>query len=289
MKRHTFVAALALCCLCTLGCGLIEEIGSVIETAATPPPDVSEEQPIEPGANLSTKDPVTRPADGATMVQVPAGEFLMGDDQSPFAPERPQHVVALDEYWIDAYEITNAQYRLCVDGGACTEPRAWTNADLSGDQQPVLVFWEGAQAYCTWVGGRLPTEAEWEKAARGPDGRTWPWGNEWQDGWANLSGPEDGYGPTAPVGSFPNDVSPYGLLDVAGNAAEWVADWFDKDYYARSPARNPTGPASGDQRVRRGTISNAGGGPEKCRCAARYATTSNWEIGFRCVFASPPE
>ena len=106
---------------------------------------------------------------------------------------------------------------------------------------------------------------------------------------ANLSGDTDGYGPTAPVGSFPDDVSPYGLFDAAGNAAEWVADWWDAEYYARSPERNPAGPASGDQRVHRAPIANAGGGPEKCRCVARYAASPNWDYGVRCVSVMRPE
>ena len=184
--------------------------------------------------------------------------------------------------------MSNAHFRLCVEAGACTEPEAWDNPDFNADDQPAIVAWEGARTYCEWAGGRLPTEAEWEKAARGTDGRLWPWGNEFEDGRANLSDDEDGYAFTAPVGSFPGDASPYGLLDVAGNAAEWVSDWYDAEYYGRSPARNPTGPASGEQRIRRGTIANAGGGPEKCRCVARYASDPDWPYGFRCVSTTAP-
>jgi len=184
--------------------------------------------------------------------------------------------------------VTNEAYQLCVEAEICAEPRTWADPDLRGDQQPALVPWKEAGAYCAWVGGRLPTEAEWEKAARSTDGRTWTWGNEYHDGWANLSGPADGFKATAPVGSFPNDVSPYGLLDAAGNAGEWVADWYEREYYARSPARNPTGPATGERRVQRGTIANAGGGPEKRRCTARYAADPNWDFGFRCVISEPP-
>jgi hypothetical protein len=223
-----------------------------------------------------------------TMVHVPAGDFLMGDDASAFAPEKPAHRVALDAYWIDRTEVTNVQYRACVEAGGCPEPRVWWNEDLNGDEQPVLVPWASAEAYCTWVGARLPTEAEWEKAVRGTDGRTWPWGDEFEANRANLSGEEDGYGGTAPVGSFPDDLSPYGLLDGAGNAAEWVADWFEVDYYARAPRENPKGPATGERKVHRAPIANAGGGPEKCRCVARYGADPNWEFGFRCVAGVPP-
>jgi hypothetical protein len=185
--------------------------------------------------------------------------------------------------------VANAQYRLCVEAEVCPEPGIRTSEDVSADRQPVLVPWGAAKAYCEWVGGRLPTQAEWEKAVRGTDGRTWPWGNEFVPNRANLSGDEDGYGPTAPVGSFPDDVGPYGLLDAAGNPGEWVADWWDAEYYTRSPARLGCGPASGEKRVHRAPIANAGGGPEKCRCVARYAADPNWEYGLRCVSVTRPE
>lgn len=258
-------------------------------------PDEEAPEPTTPAAEATTppkpepEDTAVRALDGMEMVLIPAGEFLMGDDASAFAPEKPAHIVYLDEYWIDRYEVTNAQYRLCVEAEVCPEPGFWWNEDLNGDRQPVLVPWKAAKTYCEWVDGRLPTEAEWEKATRGTDGRTWTWGNEFVPNRANLSSDEDGYGPTAPVGSFPDDLSPYGLLDVAGNAGEWVADWWDAEYYARSPARNPTGPAGGEKRVHRAPIANAGGGPEKSRCVARYAADPSWEYGFRCISPTRPE
>ena len=165
----------------------------------------------------------------------------------------------------------------------------WWNNDLNGDDLPVTVPWTDAQTYCQWAGGRLPTEAEWEKAARGNDGRLWPWGHEFINDNANLSGDSDGYNALAPVGSFPGDMSPYGLLDVAGNAGEWVSDWFSPDYYKNSPANNPTGPGSGTQRVHRAPIANGGGGPEKCRTVARYAGHPAWDYGIRCVTISVDE
>jgi formylglycine-generating enzyme required for sulfatase activity len=296
MKHRTLLAILAILALVTLSCGVIDDlIGGEVPEVTQPPATPGIEQPTSPPtlppeapALPEQAAPITRPADGMVMIHIPAGEFTMGDDRSAFAPEKPQHLIYLDDYWMDRTEVTNAQYRLCMEAEVCTEPKIWWNPDLNGDDQPALVPWEAAQAYCEWVGGRLPTEAEWEKAARGIDGRLWPWGNEFEPNRANLSGDEDGYGPTAPVGSFPGDASPYGLLDIAGNAAEWVADWYDAEYYAHSPARNPTGPASGDQKIHRGTIANAGGGPEKCRCVARYPADPNWEYGFRCAATTPP-
>ena len=289
--------------LATVGCGGGEKEGEATAPAtlrATQPPagqlstkpSASQTTPL-PGATAAPvqeqEGPVERAADGMAMVYVAAGEFPMGTDESPFSQEKPQHLVTLDGFWIDRVEVNNAQYRLCVDGGVCDEPKTWTDANVDGDEQPALVLWEAAQTYCGWVGGRLPTEAEWEKAARGTDGRTWPWGNEFQPDRANLNGDDDGYEFTAPVGSFPTGASPYGLLDMAGNAAEWVADWYDAETYAHSPAQNPTGPGGGDQKVIRGTIANAGGGPEKCRTIARYPQDpTRWEFGFRCVATEPP-
>jgi formylglycine-generating enzyme required for sulfatase activity len=293
MKRKKMFVCLIALVVGTLACGLGgpggEESGSTQPSLTKPPAG----ETVAPTAQVvPTPGPdsiAVRPADGMEMVLVPAGEFLMGNDESAFAPEKPAHLVTLDDYWIDRYEVTNAQYRLCLDAGVCAEPELWWNDELNGDDQPALVNWEEAQAYCGWVGARLPTEAEWEKAARGVDGRMWPWGNEFEPSRANLHGDEDGYGPTAPVGSFPGDASPYGLLDVAGNASEWVADWFDPEYYDKSPARNPVGPAGGERRVHRGTIANAGGGPEKSRCVARYGADPSWDYGFRCAASIVPE
>ncbi len=292
MKRRVSLAIVALVSVVGLACGLIGGESSEATQppaeppaeATAPPEDTTPPEPEPPGP----EDTAVRAADGMEMVRIPAGEFLMGDDASAFAPEKPGHVVYLDEYWVDRTEVTNAQFRACVEAGVCPEPGLWWNEELNGDDQPVLVPWESANTYCEWVGARLPTEAEWEKSVRGTDGRTWPWGNEFESR-ANLSGNEDGYGGTAPVGSFPGDVSPYGLLDAAGNAAEWVSDWFDPEYYAHSPAKNPTGPAGGEQRVHRAPAANGGGGPEKSRCVARYAADATWDYGFRCVSATSPE
>lgn len=241
-----------------------------------------------PTPSRDPQETALRAVDGMEMVVVPGGDFPMGDNTSVFPPEKPGHLVTVDAFWIDRLEVSNAQYRLCVEDGTCAEPRSWADANFNADDQPALVPWESAATYCEWAGGRLPTEAEWEKAARGPDGRRWPWGIVFEGVKANLSGQDDGYGFTAPVGSFPGDVSPFGLLDMAGNAAEWVSDWWDPEYYAKSPTENPTGPASGEQKVHRAPIAHGGGGPEKSRCVARYASDPSEEQGFRCVASAPP-
>ena len=290
MKRSVTLAVLVLVGLQALACGLGgDQIDEPAATDAGPPTDEAAAPTAPPmGAAEGEPEIASRAGDDAEMVHIPAGEFLMGNDASPFPPEKPAHLVHLDDYWIDRLEVTNAQYGGCVEEGACSEPRAWLDENFNGAEQPAIVDWEGAADYCEWAGARLPTEAEWEKAARGTDGRTWPWGNEFRDDAANLSGDADGYGFTAPVGSFPVDASPYGLLDVAGNAAEWVADWFAVDTYARSPAANPKGPPSGEQKVHRAPIANAGGGPEKCRCTSRYGVNPSWTYGFRCASSESP-
>ena len=250
------------------------------------------------------------PVDGATYVRVPAGEFLMGSSEEQFAAamklceedfgagncdrrlfesELPQHAVALDEYWIGRTEVTNAQYVACVEGGGCTEPHersSNTRDSYYGRSDyanyPVInVDWSQAEAFCTWAGGRLPTEAEWEKAARGTDGRIYPWGDSAPDKTlANFNGNE---GDTTVVGSYPSGASPYGALDMAGNVWEWVSDWYQADTYVASPTKNPTGPATGDRRVLRGGswLYNVG----SVRAAYRYYNFPGWAVngGFRCV------
>jgi serine/threonine-protein kinase len=191
--------------------------------------------------------------DGAEMVFVPAGEFQMGSENAEARnDEAPEHTVYLDAYWIYKYEVTNAQYRLCIEDKVCS-------GDLfrypENDYPATYIDWHEATAYCEWAGGRLPAEAEWEKAARGTDGRTYPWGEA--DPTCSMAnhGGRPGYGgcegDTEPVG-HPDGASPYGASDMAGNVWEWTADWYDPNYYQNSPALNPTGPINGSVRVVRG-------------------------------------
>jgi len=209
-----------------------------------------------------------------TVLLVPAGEFLMraavNVADAPWQ-ERPQHAVYLDALWIDQTEVTNDQYGQCVAAGVCEAPASCDFGVVAYDDETranhpvVCVNWYDAQTYCSWVGGQLPTEAQWEKAARGIDGRSYPWGEGIEcsmgnfddetavDAYAGVGGVNcDGYPQTAPVGTYPATRSPYGALDMAGNVWEWVNDWCEWGYYDRSPYRNPAGPEVGEMRGVRG-------------------------------------
>ncbi len=186
-----------------------------------------------------------RTVDNMTMLYVPAGEFTMGHANG-FSDEQPTHKVFLDAFWIDKTEVTIGQYALCVGAGKCKR----VHGIQPSENSPVInVEWKDANVYCAYVGARLPTEAEWEKAARGTDGRAYPWGDEMDNSKLSLF-TWDGKMPA--VGGFPAGASPYGVLDMAGGAFEWVADWYSPSYYARSPSRNPQGPSTGKLHVIRG-------------------------------------
>jgi len=205
----------------------------------------------------------TSPADGMVQMYVPAGNFIMGWNGGK-ADEGPEHKVYLNAFWIDQTEVTVGQYRMCVEAGVCAHPQQGVHHMRNSSEMrrsyydneeyfnfPVIfVNWSQAKTYCEWAGRRLPTEAEWEKAARGTDERLYPWGNEEPNpGLLNYDG---NIGDTTQVGSYPAGASPYGALDMAGNVWEWVQDWYDEEYYMQSPKRNPMGPETGLFFIERG-------------------------------------
>jgi len=228
------------------------------------------------------------PTDLALYVRVPAGEFQMGSsdgDSDAYSNEKPQHTVSLDEFWIMQMEVTKGQYQGCVAAGKCAAPSC--SGTGRGDHPVVCVAWQDAADYCAWAGGRLPTEAEWEKAARGPstgsgDGRRYPWGNDAPDGMRlNYNG---NVGNTTAVGSYPSGASPYGALDMAGNVWEWVADWYSKTTYSQPALVNPPGPANGSYRVMRGGGWTSPAIDLRLTYRQAYVPFSAWiDVGFRCA------
>ncbi len=276
------------------------------------PQDVEEE-------NQEILPPTIRDKDGAEMVLIPAGDFEMGTDTSEipklvqwakqwydvkadwFERETPRHTVYLDAFYMDKYEVTVGQYKKFISATGHKAPD-WSRVSIyspTDEHAMVFVSWEDAQAYSRWAGKRLPTEAEWEKAARGKlVGKKFPWGDKNPDGtqcnfadrntdfpWSDKN-VDDGYQYTAPVGSFPPNG--YGLYDMAGNVWEWCADWYSEDYYKNSPTSNPQGPQNGDSSVCRGGSWDIN--PFNVRAAYRYwnSPTNFYNyLGFRCCVSSP--
>ncbi len=228
------------------------------------------------------------PSDGAILVYVPAGTFIMGtpaDDPLADGDESPQRTIFLDAFWLDRTEVSNGMYERCVQADMC-DPIVTPRPDyLTQPDYPVQgVIWPNAAAYCAWVGRRLPTEAEWEKGARGTEGRLYPWGDTSPD---RLQVNVDFHvGDVAPVGTHPDDVSPYGALDMGGNVLEWVADWYEVGFDAAA-TYNPIGPATGAQKVLRGGSWN--GQPTNARATNRFYAfpTRNDFDGFRCALSVP--
>jgi len=277
-----------------------------------------------PTASAALGDLRVRATDGMGMVYVPEGKFMMGSDYQAtayarklcrqyygndasaactaanFGDESPAHAVTLKGFWIDTTEVTNQQYQKCEQDSACTPPEADSYYHSAHYEDPEYsdypVTWitrDQASQYCLWSGGRLPTEAEWEYAARGPESRIFPWGDSFDGSRLNFcdvnceagrndTSYNDGYPETAPVGSFPSGASWVGALDMAGNVREWVADWYG--FYTADPLVNPTGPATGE------TVIPHGGSWMDLPCLIRSANRggdppeySRHNVGFRCV------
>ncbi len=228
------------------------------------------------------------------MILVPAGNFIMGSDNGN-ADEKPIHTVFLDAFYIDKYKVTNALYRVCVNIQVCAAPKfnnSYLRPTYYGDPRyddfPVIgVDWHMAKAYCEWRGARLLTEAEWEKAARGTDGRMYPWGNSIDQTRANYNnnGDPNYVGDTSQVDAYPSGASPYGVFDMAGNVWEWVADIYDANYYASLtlPVANPLGPTTGPYRViRGGSWDSDAMSLRSARRSWNDPSNANIYIGFRC-------
>lgn len=207
---------------------------------------------------------------------VPAGTFTMGSETGQ-SDEDPEHEVTLDGFWIDQTEVTNAQYALCLADDDCSG-----NTTGNDNHRIVSVTWFEAKAYCTWADAQLPTEAQWEYAARGDDGRDYPWGNDSPN--SSLLNYSNNEGGTVPVGSYPGGANWVGALDMAGNVWEWVNDWYDSNYYANSPSENPTGPESGSNKVLRGgSWNNPAFFVRAARRILGTPTSTLVNLGFRCV------
>ncbi|MCP9438745.1 MAG: formylglycine-generating enzyme family protein [Nitrospira sp.] len=247
----------------------------------------------EQWAAAGTSSPSSHGPDPVPMVIIPAGEFLMGSPEGQGRPDEwPQRSIYLDAFEIDQVEVTNERYMRFVKAtGHRPPPNPFGTGPLQSieglEQLPVVqTTWYDATAYCHWAKKRLPTEAEWEKAARGTDGRLYPWGNDPPTPRrANFDREWDDQRTLHAVGSLPEGDSPYGVKDMAGNAREWVADWYDADYYAHAPDRNPQGPE------KKGVVRSIRGGSwhspaNDIRAAARgrggFALQTHG-TGFRCA------
>ena len=267
---------------------------------ATPAPVASPVQPT-PSPTVTPTEVVWTPTalpqppaskDGVEMVYVNEGAFLMGSDaETAFRSAQPAHEVLLKGFWIDKYAVSNERFGQCVEQGYCVAPRDLSSAtrpdyftnEVYANYPVIHVDWNQAYAYCNWAGKRLPTEAEWEKAARGSEGLLYPWGNELPD---SLPMAVNGFerGDTVPVDAFPEGVSPYGVYNLAGNVWEWTADQYDEYYYSKSPLENPRSVTGGNNYVIRGfswaypfniyeiSVRNAS-----------YILNHTYDLGFRCA------
>lgn len=267
------------------------EIVTVVVTATNPPvTEAPVTESVPPLAPVTLGGPQSGETikwiDGSALVYIPAGSFSMG-----YGGDAPVHSVNLSGFWIQQTKVTNRMYDQCFKAGVCSSPTqelggpVFTNPEFAS--HPVVgVNWDQAQAYCTWIQGSLPTEAQWEKAARGANGNTYPWGNI--EPTCDLLNYANCYGRTTNTNNYDAGKSPFGVFDMAGNVFEWVVDWYDANYYPTSPADNPTGPASGQYRGVRGSSFETA--EEQVITAIRRFNEpkdSGRDIGFRCAVADP--
>ena len=272
------------CIAVVLGLVLTACLPSASPSPSAAPTQTPEPQPpiagLEAGAQM-------RWLDGSVLIYIPAGESRMGAGGG----DHPEHIVRLNGFWIQQTKVTNRMYAACARSGLCDSPSDQPglldyNSPSYGNKPVVGVNWAQAQVYCTWIQGRLPTEAEWEKAARGSDGVLYPWGEAEPD--CTRLNFNNCFGRTSSVTGYPSGKSPYGLLDMAGNVFEWVADWYDPQYYHMSPADSPLGPGVGNVRSVRG--SGFGSAPGLTPSFVRsfdLPSTRRGDLGFRCVVPSP--
>lgn len=226
------------------------------------------------------------------MVLIPVGEFTMGSDKGD-DDEQPIHKVFLDSFYLDKFEVTNGRFAKFVEAIQSEPP--WGFADketpvLRPDQPVRWVNWMDAIGYCLWAGKRLPTEAEWEKAARGTDGRAYPWGNDPPTPAHAVFGLKEGSDTVSAIGNRDKGKSPYGVHDLAGNLYEWTTDWYDEEFYSKIPAINPRGPAEGTAKVQRG--GSYINGAYRLRSSFRTKgdpTEHDPNVGFRCAQDVPKQ
>ena len=265
-------------------------------TPARPKPPTKSQSPAN-GSGASNPASMPQPPaqltgkDGAPMVLIPAGEFTMGSEKGD-DDEQPMHRVFLDNFYLDKFEVTNGRFAKFVEVIHSEPPWGFKDKEtpvLQADQSVRWVNWMDAVGYCLWAGKRLPTEAEWEKAARGTDGRVYPWGNEPPTPAQAVFGLKDGDETVARPDNHAKGQSPYGVHDLAGNLYEWTGDWYDEQFYTTNPTVNPRGPMEGTAKVQRGgSYTNT---PYRLRSSFRTKgdpTEHEPNVGFRCAQDVPP-
>ena len=284
MLETKFKVALLLIVLAAASLPIMGIIQGTIFTPYEQEPAYVENQQHAGGEPDSNDRPIPE-----EMVLIPAGPFIRGTDQGGF-DEQPQRTLYLSGFMIDKYETTNSQYAgfVAATGHRKSAPPsryAKNMTRMRGVNQPVVyVSWDDAHAYCAWKGKRLPTEAEWEKAMRGLNGRLWPWGNVEVASAANWGRVDDVFEVTAPVGRFRSDESPFGVMDGAGNVMEWVDDWYQENAYRDAAESNPRSPEHGTYKVLRGAGYTSSGSDLRITSRSKMVPDFRDEtIGFRCA------